>query len=77
MAEKVSKSKFKPRALEYFRNIQKTGETLIILDRGTPVLKIIPYEETPEEALKNLRNTIIRYDSPMDPVAEEDWEVLA
>ena len=43
MEEMVSKSKFKPRALKYFRQVEKTGKELIISDRGKPVLKIVPY----------------------------------
>lgn len=72
----VSKSKFKPRALKYFREIEKTGKELIISDRGKPVLKIVPYTENPEEALKVLRDTVIKYDDPTEPVGLEDWDAL-
>ena len=44
----VSKSKFKARALEYFRSVQRTGKLLIITDHGKPVVKIVPYREDPE-----------------------------
>ena len=40
MEHRISKSKFKPRALEYFREVEKTGKALIITDHGKPVLKI-------------------------------------
>ncbi len=76
MEKMISKSQFKPRALQYFREIEKTGKELIISDRGKPVLKIIPYKENPEEALKALRNTVIKYEDPTEPVGLEDWEVL-
>lgn len=72
----ISKSKFKPRALEYFRQVQETGEEVVILDRGRPVLKIIPYRESPDEALKILRKSVIRYEEPTEPVGLEDWEIL-
>jgi antitoxin (DNA-binding transcriptional repressor) of toxin-antitoxin stability system len=74
--EIISKSQFKPRALQYFREIEKTGKTLVISDRGKPVLKIVPYVEDPEEALKALRNTVIKYEDPTEPVGLEDWEAL-
>lgn len=45
MEQMVSKSKFKPQALEYFRQVQESGEPLIITDRGKPVLKILPYSQ--------------------------------
>jgi prevent-host-death family protein len=76
MAISVSKSQFKPRSLEYFRQIEQTGEELIITDHGRPVLKVVPYSEDPEMWFKGLRNTVLRYENPMDPVAEGEWEAL-
>lgn len=76
MEKMISKSKFKPRALQYFREIEKTGEELIICDRGKPVLKIVPYTENPEEALMTLRDTVLKYEDPTEPVGVEDWEAL-
>ena len=76
MENMISKSQFKPRALHYFREIEKTGKELIISDHGKPVLKIVPYVEDPEEALKSLRNTVIKYNEPTEPVGLEDWEAL-
>jgi len=76
MEEMISKSQFKPRALQYFREIERTGKELIISDRGKPVLKIVPYVEDPEKALKALRNTVIKYEDPMEPVGLDDWEAL-
>jgi antitoxin (DNA-binding transcriptional repressor) of toxin-antitoxin stability system len=72
----VSKSKFKPRSLEYFREIESTGEALIITDRGRPVLKIAPFQGDPEKGMQRLRNVILKYDNPDEPVASEEWESL-
>lgn len=76
MLKTVSKSKFKPHALEYFRQVQETGQAMIITDHGHPVLKIVPYTDDPEAALKALRGTVIFYEDPLEPVGVEDWEVL-
>ena len=76
MEEMISNSQFKPRALQYFREVEQTGKELIISDRGKPVLKIVPYTENPEEALKSLRNTVVKYENPTEPVGLEDWEAL-
>lgn len=76
MKKCVSKSQFKPRALEYFREIEKTGTELLITDRGTPVLKITPYAEDPEELLKPLRGTVLKYKDPTKPVSTKDWDAL-
>jgi len=75
----VSKSKFKPRALEYFRQVEETRQGLIITDRGKPVLKITPYQPAPEAegaGPQRLRGTVARYDKPFEPVGLEDWEAL-
>jgi len=72
----VAKSKFKPRALHYFREVQRTGRELIITDRGKPVLKIVPYSEEASETLGLLRESVIKYDRPTEPVGLNDWESL-
>lgn len=76
MEKIVSKSKFKPRALEYFREVEQSGKELIISDHGKPVLKIVPYTHDPLAALKALRNTVARYENPTEPVGLDDWEAL-
>ncbi|MBN2374537.1 type II toxin-antitoxin system prevent-host-death family antitoxin [bacterium] len=77
MSNIISKSKLKPCLLEYFRKVEKTGKELIITDHGKPVLKIVPYSQDPsDDALKLLRNSVIRYDDPTEPVGIEDWESL-
>ncbi len=76
MQQQVSKSSFKARALEYFRQIERSGRELVITDRGKPVLKISPYSRDPGEALKILRGSVLRYDDPTEPVGLEDWEAL-
>lgn len=72
--EKVSKARFKARALEHLRRVEETGKELVITDRGDPVVKIVPYESDPAARLSALRGTIRRYVDPTKPVAEKDWE---
>jgi prevent-host-death family protein len=72
----VSKSRFKSRALHYFRMVEKSRKPIIVTDRGRPVLKVIPYADNPEELLKELRGTVVKYESPTAPVGLEDWEAL-
>jgi prevent-host-death family protein len=40
--EYVSKSKLKPRMLEYFRKIEETGNPIVVTSHNKPVLKIEP-----------------------------------
>ena len=74
--KKISKSQFKPHALRYFREVQETGQELIITDRGQPVLKVMPYRPEPAQAIEELRNSVRRYDDPTEPVSLDDWEAL-
>jgi|LGVE01.1.fsa_nt_gb antitoxin (DNA-binding transcriptional repressor) of toxin-antitoxin stability system len=76
MEHLISKSKFKPRALYYFREVEQTGKELIISDLGKTVLKIVPYTEDPAESLKALRNSVLKYEDPTAPVGLDDWESL-
>jgi prevent-host-death family protein len=76
MENQVTKSRFKPRALEYFREVERTGKALIITDRGKPVLKIVSYSEDPCETLRLLRNSVVKYEHPTEPVGLNDWESL-
>jgi len=74
MSTSISKSRFKARALEFFRHVERTGQPIIITDHGVPVLKITPYRENPDAALRVLRESVVKYDAPTKPVAEADWE---
>jgi hypothetical protein len=53
MEQVVSKSQFKPRALQYFREVQEKGLELIITDHGKPVL------------LKNLKKLWRDFETPL------------
>ncbi len=74
MQDAVSKSRFKARALEFFRQVEQTGVPLIITDRGTPVLKLVPFREDPLAGLRLLRDTVVSYTAPTEPVADAEWE---
>jgi antitoxin (DNA-binding transcriptional repressor) of toxin-antitoxin stability system len=75
--DRISKSRFKARALELFREIERTGRALVITDHARPVLRIGPYTPPdPAEALRSLRGSVLRYDDPLEPVGLEDWEAL-
>jgi len=76
METRISKSRFKARALEYFRQVERTGQGLIITDRDRPVLELRPYQADPDAALRGLRGSVVRYDEPTEPVGVEDWEAL-
>ncbi len=66
MEKVISKSQFKPKALKYFREVQESGQAL----------KISPFSEEPKVVLKELRNSVLYYENPLEPVAQDDWEAL-
>ncbi len=76
MSEIVSKSRFKAHALELFRQVESTGQEIIITDRGRPVVKVVPYAADPARQLSEIRESVVRYDAPEEPVGDEDWEAL-
>jgi antitoxin (DNA-binding transcriptional repressor) of toxin-antitoxin stability system len=82
MVEQVSKSEFKAKALQWFRRIEATGETVVITDHGRPRLEVRPFSDKPEggetadEVFAPLRGMVMRYDDPFEPVGLDDWEAL-
>jgi prevent-host-death family protein len=72
----ISKSRFKAKALEYFRMVEKSRKPIIITDHGKPVLKVVPFSADPEEILKELRGTLVKYKAPTEPVGVDDWNAL-
>ena len=72
----VSKSRFKARALEHFRQVEKTRRSLTITDRGKPVLRLVPVENDPLTALQELRGSVRRYVKPLEPVGMQEWDAL-
>ena len=73
MATVVSKSKFKPKAFEYFRLVENTNTEILITDHGKPVARIVPYNPNDEESLRSLRGLVEYYEEPTSPV-EIDWD---
>lgn len=69
----MSKAKFKPKVLEYLREVEATGKEIVITDRGRPVVRIVPYERGHEHILAELRGSVVEYVRPMEPTGER-WE---
>lgn len=76
MVARVSKSQFKAKALELFREIEATGEPLIVTDHGEPKLEIRRIDHKHPNPLDLLKGSVLRYDDPLEPVGAEGWEAL-
>jgi antitoxin (DNA-binding transcriptional repressor) of toxin-antitoxin stability system len=70
----ISKSEFKAHALEVLRDIEQTGQTRIITDRGRPTLEIRKLRQREVEPLELLKGTVVKYEAATAPVADDDWE---
>lgn len=76
MGIQVSKSQFKARALEFFRQVEASGTSVVVTDHGQPTLEVRPYKPVSRDPLDVLRGSVLRFDHPTAPVADDDWEVL-
>ena len=72
--KQISKTEFKAHALEVLRDIEQSGQSRIITDRGKPTLEIRKLRQQKMEPLELLKGTVIKYDAATDPVADDDWE---
>jgi predicted nicotinamide N-methyase len=70
----VSKSEFKAKALEYFRRVESSGQSVVVTDHGRPTLEVRRFRSIDRNPLDVLRDSVVRYDNATDPVAEEEWE---
>lgn len=77
--KQMSKSKFKPKALELMRQVEQTGESLIISDHGKPTLELRVYQEQSIDPLARLKGSVVEYYKPTEPLSENvnesDWEL--
>lgn len=76
----ISKSQFKAQALALFREIETSGEAVVITDHGRPALEVRPYRQAETGSvspLQALRGSVSHYEAPFDPVDDNDWEALA
>lgn len=76
MSVQVSKSQFKARALEFFRQVEASGESVVVTDHGEPKLEVRPYKPLARNPLEVLRGSVLRYDRPFESVGDDDWEAL-
>lgn len=70
---RVSKSEFKAKALEFFRLVEAPGESVIVTDHGKPTLEVRPYRKSERNPLEVLRGSVVHYDDPTEPV-DVEWE---
>ena len=70
---RVSKSRFTAHVRELLSQIERTGKSIVITDRDTPVLTVAPYRADGAAAIEVLRHSVVRYSAPTKPVGGDDW----
>lgn len=72
--KEVSKSQFKEKALELLRQVEASGEHIIVTDNGRPAIEVRRYKSDERTPLERLRGSVIELTDPFEPVGEDDWE---
>jgi len=75
MTNTISKSKLKAKMLEIFRQLESSGNELIVTDHDKPVLKIIPIKQkaTAVEVFGDLQGRVAYLEDINTPTLLE-WE---
>jgi antitoxin (DNA-binding transcriptional repressor) of toxin-antitoxin stability system len=75
---KISKGVLKAKMLEYFRDIERTGQDLIVTDNNKPVLRISSISQerkTAKEVFKKYRGKV-KYKEDVNTPTSNEWEDL-
>jgi len=70
----VAKSALKAKMLEYFRDVETTGDELVVTSNGVPVLRVVPITRkkmSAEEAFADVRGKIEYRGDMLSPTADE------
>lgn len=71
--KRVSKGVLKAKMLEYFREVERTREELIVTDHNTPVLKVVPLHQrlSAAEVFADVRNRVVYREDILTPTTGE------
>lgn len=76
----VSKSELKARMLAYFREVERTGQEILVTDHGRPSVKIVPAQQKKFnnllEAFADVQGKMT-YSEPLEKSTSEEWGDLA
>ena len=72
----VTKSEFKAHALDYFRQVETSGESLVVTDRGQPTVEVRRYRADQRPPLGTLKDSVVALNDPFAPVSGDAWDAL-
>lgn len=69
----VSKSLLKAKMLEYFRQVEETGEELVVTDNGQAVVKVVPIQtrRSAAEVFADVRGRVVYHEDILVPTTDE------
>lgn len=70
---RISASEFKARCLELMDTVHDTHEQIVITKHGTPVAKLVPFEEKFPSAVGYMRGTVLSYGDLISPI-DAEWD---
>ena len=68
----ISKGRLKATMLEVFREIEKSGQPVIVTDRGKPVLRVEPYRQPTDTNLAFSDLKVVYHEDILLPT-ESEW----
>ena len=72
--EQVSKSEFREKALRILRQVETTGEPVVVTHKGQPVIEVRPYQPRHAPPLERLRGSVIELIDPCGAVVEDQGQ---
>lgn len=75
--ETIAISKFKATCLQLLDRIRKTGESLVVTKKGTPIALVSPPPPPPKKSsFGAMKGKIKIHGDITKPLPEKDWEAL-
>ena len=73
----MAAAEFKARCLELMDHVRETGAEYVVTKHGTPVAKLVPYQEPNRKGFfGSMKGTILKYERPFDPI-DADYDLEA
>jgi prevent-host-death family protein len=59
--------------LEYFREVEETGEELVVTDNGRPVVKVVPIRlwSSIDDLFADMRGRVVYHEDILAPTTDE------
>ena len=72
----IPAGEFKARCLELMDQVRDRHESIVVTKHGTPVAKLVPYEQEPPDIFGFMKGTVLWYGDIVSPI-DVEWDALA